>query len=233
MPPRRPLVVAHRGASRAAPENTIEAFDRAIADGADMVELDVRRAAGGELVVFHDPSVGGRPLAAMTRDEISDAAGRAVPLLDEAVEHLTRRVGLDMELKEEECAEDAVAVVRSTAGFADLIVTSFAPQAIVRVRRAWPQVSAGLLIDAEGTADASAARRAVAVCGATAVAPSLEVVRRDGLAWAAEAGLPVFVWTVDDPPSIAELLTCEPVTGIITNVPDVARGLRDRGPATA
>src|SRR5258708_37398531 len=60
----RPLVVGHRGASARAPENSVEAFARARADGADGVELDVLRCGTGEVVVFHDDDLarlGGRP----------------------------------------------------------------------------------------------------------------------------------------------------------------------------
>ena len=49
-----PLVLGHRGASARAPENSVEAFERARADGADGVELDVLQCATGEVVVFHD-----------------------------------------------------------------------------------------------------------------------------------------------------------------------------------
>src|SRR3954454_15716430 len=59
---RRPLVLAHRGASRAAAENTPEAFQLALRLGADGVELDARRAARGELVVYHDPELAGSPV---------------------------------------------------------------------------------------------------------------------------------------------------------------------------
>jgi glycerophosphoryl diester phosphodiesterase len=62
----RPLVVAHRGASIEAPENTIEAFERAVDAGADAVEFDVRITADGSAVVMHDPDV----------DRTTDGQGR-------------------------------------------------------------------------------------------------------------------------------------------------------------
>ena len=55
----RPLVFGHRGASAAAPENTVEAFSKARALGADGVELDVRRSADGVLMVHHDAEIAG------------------------------------------------------------------------------------------------------------------------------------------------------------------------------
>src|SRR6478736_4409350 len=63
-----PLVLAHRGARRVAPENTLDAFALAIAMGADGVELDVRRTADGALVLHHDPAVLGGDLIAATTE---------------------------------------------------------------------------------------------------------------------------------------------------------------------
>src|SRR5262249_57998109 len=57
-PPGRPLVIAHRGASAVAPENTIAAFEQAITDGADAIELDLHLSRDDQLVVIHDASVG-------------------------------------------------------------------------------------------------------------------------------------------------------------------------------
>lgn len=62
----RPLIVAHRGSSKRAPENTFAAFDLAVASGADGIEMDVRLAGDGVPVVFHDSS-----LKRMTGEEIS------------------------------------------------------------------------------------------------------------------------------------------------------------------
>ena len=66
-----PRVIAHRGASTLARENTLEAFALAGRLGADAVELDVRRAAGGELVVHHDAHLpDGRLIRATRHDEL-------------------------------------------------------------------------------------------------------------------------------------------------------------------
>lgn len=77
------LVIAHRGASWERPENSVEAFERAIELGADCVELDVHAAADGTLVVTHDPP---RP-------------GIVYPTLEEVLEVATGRIGIMAELK--------------------------------------------------------------------------------------------------------------------------------------
>lgn len=72
---RHPRVIAHRGASGTCPENTLVAFERAVADGADILEMDVRLTADGHVVVIHDPTVdrttdGQGPVASLTLAEI-------------------------------------------------------------------------------------------------------------------------------------------------------------------
>ena len=82
----RPLVLAHRGANRVAPENTVEAFARALALGADGVELDVHRTADAGLVVHHDAEAGGLGvLADRSLTEIREVLP-AAPTLEEALD---------------------------------------------------------------------------------------------------------------------------------------------------
>ena len=64
------LVLAHRGANRHAPENTVAAMARAVELGADGVELDVHRTADGHLVVRHDPDTPAGPIGELTRDAV-------------------------------------------------------------------------------------------------------------------------------------------------------------------
>src|SRR3989454_1236954 len=105
---RRPLpfparfIAAHRGSVSAAGinyrENTLDAFNAAIAAGADAIELDVRRLTDGELVVFHDAEIGERRLRALTRAELDDlVTDRHVPSLQECAEALRGRALLDVE----------------------------------------------------------------------------------------------------------------------------------------
>lgn len=109
-----PLLVGHRGACDCAPENTLVSFQRAVADGADIVELDVRRTADGRVVALHDESVdrttdGSGLIAELTLAEAQrlDAgtwfapqfAGARIPALEEVLDWARGRVGLLLELK--------------------------------------------------------------------------------------------------------------------------------------
>src|SRR5947209_6613253 len=81
----RPLVLGHRGASHARPENTLAAFARARELGADGVELDARRSADGWIVVHHDPAVIGFGLIAENGFTALRAAHPEIPTLVEAL----------------------------------------------------------------------------------------------------------------------------------------------------
>ena len=107
-------VIAHRGASRFAPENTIAAFEKAIARGADLIEIDIRETKDGHLVVMHDVTVdrttnGSGAVAGLTLAEIKqlDAGssfsfefkGEKIPTLDEALEAMKGRALPDLDFK--------------------------------------------------------------------------------------------------------------------------------------
>jgi glycerophosphoryl diester phosphodiesterase len=129
------LVVAHRGASSVAPENTLAAFEKAIELGADAVELDVRRGAEGGLVISHDP-----------------LPAPDVPTLEQVVELCAGRIALDVELKEADLELDVLHVV---AG-ADVVLTSFLPEVVAEIKRLRPDVRTGLLLERLPPADVDA-----------------------------------------------------------------------------
>ncbi|MDH7569578.1 MAG: glycerophosphodiester phosphodiesterase family protein, partial [Armatimonadota bacterium] len=123
---RRPVIVAHRGASGAAPENTLAAFRRALELGVPMLELDVHRSADGTIVVLHDATVdrttdGSGAVAQMTLNEIRrlDAgvkkgpqfAGERIPTLAEVCALARGRAFLFVEVKAEGIADDVLRVL--------------------------------------------------------------------------------------------------------------------------
>jgi glycerophosphoryl diester phosphodiesterase len=107
-------VIAHRGASRFAPENTIAAFEKAIALGADLIEIDIRETKDGHLVIMHDVTVdrttnGSGAVADLALAEIkqldagssfsAEFKGEKVPTLDEALEAMKGRALPDLDFK--------------------------------------------------------------------------------------------------------------------------------------
>lgn len=231
--PDRPAVIAHRGASHAARENTLEAFEKALALRADAVELDVRRTADGDLVVHHDPAVDGAgDIVALELSELRVLAPH-VPTLDEAIEACAgmwinveiKNLPIDPDWDPGEQVAAAVATLVGDAGLHDrVMVSSFNPNALVRVQEVDARIGTALLAvrgvePASGIATASEG-------GHVAYHPAFEALvgtaLAEAVAAATDAALAIVPWTVDDPSEIERLAEAG-VAGIITNVPDVAR----------
>ncbi|MFP5321382.1 MAG: glycerophosphodiester phosphodiesterase [Acidimicrobiia bacterium] len=216
---------AHRGASADAPENTVRAFALAREQGADGVELDVRRSADGDLVVHHDAALAdGRVIVRTPTAELPGS----VPSLAEALDACEGLV-VNVEIKnspfdpdhdlERTLADDVVALLRDRGGRDEVLVSSFDLATVDRVRALADVPTAFLTyIDPVG-ADAVvlAADR-----GHVAIHPHEGTVDAAFVALAHGAGLAVNVWTVDDPDRIRALADAG-VDGIVTNVPAKAR----------
>jgi glycerophosphoryl diester phosphodiesterase len=201
-------ICAHRGASRRHPENTLAAFAAAVDMGADMIETDVRRTAGGALVLAHDP-LGPRP-------------PRGLVELGELVELADGRIALDVELKEAGYEADVLAVLDPRPD--GLVVTSFLPEVIAAVRALDPEVETGLIFRPGDRRDLAARAGA---CGARMVVAHSSVLRPELAASLHAAGRSLMVWTVNDRRRLAAVIEMPGVTHVVTDVPDVALSLRD------
>ncbi|HEV2062303.1 MAG TPA: glycerophosphodiester phosphodiesterase [Solirubrobacteraceae bacterium] len=227
------LVIAHRGASAGAPANSLEAFELAIALGADMIECDVRRTRDGELVTFHDEDVTGTPLRLLTRDGVAERLGHRPPLFEEVLELCAGRIGVDIELKEDGYVERVLALARARLEPEGTIVTSFRDGVLAQVRRHAAELRTGLLLGREDPDrlirtriselfPVARARR----CGATLIAPHQTLGRFGALRRAAAAGLGALVWTVNRDDELIRHLRDPRVDGVITDVPARAVALR-------
>ncbi len=225
------LVIAHRGASAAAAENTLPAFRLARELGADWVELDARRSQDGMVVVSHDACLADGRMIVKTN---SDDLPVSMPNLAEALEEC-ESMGVNIEIKnlpdepdydDQHVVSEAVAgLVQAYLGVERALVTSFNIDALDRLKAVDPSIPCGWLTFDMGD-PASAIGRAVAHDMVT-INPYDATVDAAFVRRAHDAGLGVNVWTVDDPERMARL--CEfGVDGIITNVPDVGRAVIDR-----
>jgi glycerophosphoryl diester phosphodiesterase len=234
-----PLVIGHRGASALEPENSVEAFSRARADGADGVELDVLLCATGEVVVFHDDDLqrlGGRPerIETLTMEALRDvtlARGARIPTLEEALESCGPELLVNVELKAggvsaarlASLADGVARIVERTGVASRILVSSFSPIAVRAWMRRARAVPAALLFERDAPLPL---RRAWAAPWLRPSALNPEVVLCTPprvAAWHAR-GYAVNVWTVDD---AAALRACRDmrVDGVITNDPARTRAI--------
>lgn len=229
-------VLAHRGASARAPENTIAAFALARELGADGVELDVRLLVDGALAVHHDAVLpDGRVIADLGRADLPPH----VPVLSEVLtvcgaHRLPLEVNVEIKNSPGEPGHDSDAKVAAVVGNelerlaypGRLSVSSFNVATLAAFRSAAPHVPTGWLTS-DRVAWPAALDRLVAE-GHDAVHPHHRLVTAELVGAARARSLGVVVWTVDDPARMAELVALG-VDAIITNVPDVARSMLDAG----
>jgi glycerophosphoryl diester phosphodiesterase len=221
-------ILAHRGASAIARENTLEAFCEARRLGADGVELDVRRSADGALVVHHDAAIPGQgPVVALNVADLP----QDVPLLEPALAAVGELL-VNIELKDvpgEPGYDPGQPLAALVTGFvaergltSRVIVSSFDLAAIDMVRAMEPAIPTAWLTP--GRYDQGAALETVISHGHHGLHPHHDGVTPELVARAHEAGVFVNTWTVDEPALLREMAAAG-VDGIITNRPDVARSV--------
>jgi glycerophosphoryl diester phosphodiesterase len=224
-------VWGHRGDPAHAPENTLLSFERALAAGADGIELDVRFDGDRHVVVFHDdelPRLTGRPgrmdeLPARERAALR-VGGEPVPLLAEVLAAFDTDVNVEIKATRMGRVGDlvaATAAVIKASGRADrVLVSSFDPVALLQLHRHLPDVATAYLFHDE---QSLALRRGWAGrwVGASLVHPQHTLVDEASLSRWQRAGLPVNVWTVNDAAELRRLAGLG-VDGVFTDDPAAA-----------
>ena len=242
------VVVAHRGASTRAPENTMEAFRLGVEDGADAIELDVHITADGQLAVIHDESLDRTTdrtgsVAELTMADIRGAdagarfarpddagfpfaaTGLTVPTLPEVLAWLPDGIGLVIEIKARAAADAVVAAVQGHAVAADgrLATISFDEAAIERVHELDPGLKTGyLLVPTQPIEPALAWATEHGHAGVHPWDGDLGLDPIPALTLARAYGREVGCYVVNDPDRMKHLAACG-LWGFVTDVPDVAR----------
>lgn len=234
----QPQIFAHRGARVAAPENTLLAFQVALDQGADGIELDVHCSKDGELVVIHDFDVdattnGHGSVADFTAAELAalDAShhftphqpGVGVPTLAQVLDLVGNRCRINIEIKSRDHyggdqVEPLLHLLRSRDLYDQVIVSSFNPVTLIKLRRHDPDIALGLLhmddlppfLLETWTGD---------IIRPQAVHPYHVGVDAGYVAWAHGRDLAVNTWTVNEPTE-AQRLAALGVDVIMTDLPD-------------
>lgn len=234
-------VIAHRGASAEAPENSLEALDLGMELGADAIELDVRRTADGALLVIHDPTLdrttdaSGR-IADSTRAELADVRlpnGAPIPELGEVLRRF-EGVEITVDVKDAGAAADVVALVRTLDRVEHTILyveqgTDTRAFLEYEGRRATSTEQATRLALHPHWMAAAAPREIPEVVHTPLEWRGVPIVTQAFVGRVKKAGRSVQVWTIDDA-EMAVRLANWGSDGIITN--DV-RGVRARLDAAA
>jgi glycerophosphoryl diester phosphodiesterase len=223
MPSPQPRILAHRGASGHACENSLAAFREAARLGADGVELDIHAAADGSLVVHHDPAIAGvGPIASNTLPAIRSVPlsdGEPIPTLEEALAALG---GLEVWIEAKGLPPsadlDLLGVIARAPFPARCAVHSFDHRIVARLGALRPSLRRGVLsasypLDPAGP---------MVAAGATALWQASPLIDAELVESVHSRGGEVIAWTVDDP-ALARRLAALGVDALCGNYPERLR----------
>lgn len=241
-----PLVIAHRGASSLAPENTMAAVNAALRLGVDVVEVDVHRSSDGQLVVIHDDTVdrttnGQGAVNRLTLAEIkaldagswfeSSFENERIPTLREVMETVRNKATLLIELKGKR-TEVRTAELVQELGMADqVIIQSFDFRQIQKVKEKAPEIPTVFLVrtpehNSEPKRAASWMANTADYVGADGIAVRHTSYTSELAKLASERGLDLYVWTVNEKSQFRRFIKAG-VQGIITDRPQDLLSLLD------
>lgn len=240
----RPAVIAHRGASAYAPENTLAAFQLAVEQGADGIELDVRLSADEELIVIHNPTIehpsfGKRRVAELTlaglqawpANSSPTPAGHEerIPTLDEVFACLGKKILINVELKPlgrftKKLAEKVALLIQHHALQDYILCSSFSLPALQAIETHLPVLPRGLLLP-PGYLLSGLVRLAGGRVNYQTLHPYLRDVSPQFLKAAKQSEHPVFAYTVNRDEEMKNLFALG-IDGIFTDDPPLAQRIR-------
>ncbi len=235
--------IAHRGASGYEPENTLKAFRKAIALGANMIECDVHLTKDGQLVVIHDDTVDRTTkskgkVAEKTLEELRKlkiSKTEKIPTLEEVLNLVQHFCKIDVEIKDSKATEKVVELVTKKNILADLLISSIHVDVIEKVNRLNPNIQTGLIVEKKwtrsllnigGLIPIFALKQVTAAKAqkvrATVICLDKELASEEIITFFHQQRLQVYVWTVNEEKEMKEIKSLG-VDGIISNYPDRIR----------
>lgn len=234
--PPYPLILAHRGASHAAPENTMHAFAQAVIDGADGIECDCRLTADGQVVIIHDATLDRttnghglvsshtwnqlKSLDATGADLLEPPAAHRIPLLEDLFQ-LPSSFVLNLELKEtiperrDLLIENVANAILDNGWESRTIVSSFDHHALRLFKNRYPHIRLGALWSAR-LVDPLAIMTST---GAQYAHVDGEFLMQDDIAFLHHQGIEVIAWNV---PTLEDAITLQHagIDGLIVDYPE-------------
>ena len=220
------LNIAHRGFTRNFPDNTLEAFEAAMAIPVDAIECDVRETADGRFVIFHDPELSGRDIGRLSLADIAETrleGGCRIPTLEETLSLCHGHVKLNVEIKRVDSLPRFLEVLGAGMPPDDVFLTSFNPDLMVELCSLAPAIRRGVITGTPMEDYVTLARET----NSDMIIVMHPYVSTDLVREAHEGGLPVFVWGFTVMEQVRAVLELD-VDGIISDFPDEAREELDR-----
>ena len=249
---RMPLIIAHRGASAHAPENTLAAFKLAVNTGADAVELDVYQTKDQRLAVIHDKTLnrttnGSGNVSDFTLDELKELdagswfdpkfKGEKIPALEEVIDALPDTTIIIIELKEGShqspgIEEDVIEIIKKNKIADRVILKSFNQEVLQRLRKSAPEIPlcyvyAFRIPFLSIIVDKGVSFGSIFKINVEYLQPHRLLLSRSFVEKAHECGYKVISWGVNSPRQIMQAIDYD-VDGIETDYPNRVRMLLNK-----
>jgi glycerophosphoryl diester phosphodiesterase len=241
----RPTIFAHRGSSAYAPENTLAAFELAVSQNADAIELDAKLCADGEIVIIHDQTLerttDGRGKVADYPNEAlreldagswfgAEYRGEKIPTLREVLETVGRKTFTNIELTNyaslrDELPDKVVDLVKQLGLETHVLFSSFNPRALRRVHQLLPNVPLGLLALPGYRGAWARSWLGRLMVPYQALHPEFSDTNVDVIRQQQVRDRRVHTWTVNSPEDMKRLFKAA-VDGIFTDDPPLAQEIR-------
>ena len=233
-----PKIYAHRGASNAAPENTMAAFELAKDMGADGIELDVVLTKDSEIVVIHDDSIdrtsnGKGVVEDMYYSDLKKLdfgswkneqfKGEPIPLLNDVCKlvkdsNILLNIEIKPTVKSDEIEDKIISMIKSYDIVNQIIISSFNHYCLRSIKKKFSDVETGILYQSGIIKAARYARHTVKADG---IHPHKYAVLKETVKCAAMNNMKIRPWTVDSPDLFKKMAKVKYISGVITNKPDV------------
>ncbi|MEL1252850.1 glycerophosphodiester phosphodiesterase family protein [Flavobacterium sp. DGU38] len=222
------LKIAHRGAKAYEPENTLQAFQKALDLHSDGIELDVHLSADGHIIVMHDETIdkmtnGKGDINTYTLAELKSfliADEFQIPTLNEVFDLVNKKCFINVELKNADTSNNVVSLIEKYIAEKDwnyghFIISSFDWNALKEVQNLNPNIPIGVLTE-ENIDTALAFAETIK---AKAIHPDFQLLNKENVSKIQEKGFFVFPWTVNSEEDIQKVKSYQ-VNGIISDNPD-------------
>lgn len=229
------LIIAHRGASALAHENTIEAFQIAYLLNADGIELDLRKTKDNIIIVNHNPYINNLLIKDHTYQELLDEALKEnyiIPTFNEVIDKFGGKIFLDIEIKEPGFVNEVVNLLLKTTDFNKFMIRSFNKDIIIKVKQINASTNTALILGEKHLKYGIFSRifdifpkKHITKTKCNVISPNHRLLLFHYIKRMHKLGLPVSVWTVNNEKTINKLINLK-VDYLITNYPDKALEIR-------
>jgi len=224
----KPIVIAHRGDSSRALENSLDAFRIALSIPVDMIEFDIRMSHDNVLYVMHDKETGRTAngninMEKSVSDDISRIRlknGEAIPTLKDVLSLVEGKVGLNIEIKSTGAGALTAASLVGSGYRGHVLISSFKEEEIIGALKVMPAVPAAGIFDTFIPAEIDSYRAK----GYSCISLNRKTVTEELVSHCHQMGITVYVWTVDDEREMKRFISWN-VNGIYSNNPEVLRRL--------